>query len=653
MRYPRSVNELPRLDHLVSISALFALLLGCGDASPNVAPDAGAPHSDPLIRASLECVESVVRVQRDCLAAGLACPDHMEIVAAEAAVREAFAEYDADARAAAGFSTGLDPMELGARLGEACVGAGASFVAHTFGGPEGVLRTPNDLNAECLDAVAFASLDVYEAELRALVDCVDEGPCGLAELAASRDAARAAARAATEASCGSYVRSLRASPDELFDDALDEARCGLAELRPEHDGVDVDCGPRAEVEVPSRGAWTQITLDPADTNTRCGDGGPYAFWIRLADEGQPIDRVAFHLQGGGVCVFPDQCAQVAANSPGLLSSVDQTTPPTTHVMTDGAGNPLRDWTRVYLPYCTQDIFVGAGNAETFEDGLVIHRYGANNMRAAARRVRDILWTALDEGGGAGYRPSRVQVHAQGNSAGGFGILYNYQFFVDTLRWENTTAAPIAALALGGGAPSIAGLFFIQRRAWALGRQLPSYCRTDDCAVGDTMLLAHAARLAEGTAQRFLVVSNQVDGVQVGTTFYPSTAAWVNDARALYCDTRDTPRVHFFMPANGHPSARGAALERGRRGDAGRLVRRLLGRRRRHGPARSGRRGHVDQQHQRRHELRLYPRLKPTRERDRGRPGDVESTPPRQRRSRAPPRPRSTACGCRAPLSRCR
>src|SRR5215467_15488661 len=80
------------------------------------------------------------------------------------------------------------------------------------------------------------------------------------------------------------------------------------------------------VPVPARGEWAQVVLDEATYGTRCGDGTSYAFWIHLAPEGFPVDRVVVDMQGGGVCLFESDCLSSSAG--GLLNAFDEN-PPTT------------------------------------------------------------------------------------------------------------------------------------------------------------------------------------------------------------------------------------------------------------------------------------------------------------------------------------
>jgi hypothetical protein len=43
-------------------------------------------------------------------------------------------------------------------------------------------------------------------------------------------------------------------------------------------------------------------------------------------------------------------------------------------------SPFADWTKVYLPYCNQDVFIGGGATSNF-DQVTVHRFGAINVRA--------------------------------------------------------------------------------------------------------------------------------------------------------------------------------------------------------------------------------------------------------------------------------
>src|SRR6185369_12849045 len=92
--------------------------------------------------------------------------------------------------------------------------------------------------------------------------------------------------------------------------ALEQSRCMVATAHADVGPLTLDCGPRPSVPVPARGVWTQVVLD-SSYGAKCGNGGPYAFWLRLAPAGKPVEKVIINLQGGGVCIFessPPACA---------------------------------------------------------------------------------------------------------------------------------------------------------------------------------------------------------------------------------------------------------------------------------------------------------------------------------------------------------
>ena len=291
-------------------------------------------------------------------------------------------------------------------------------------------------------------------------------------------------------------------------------------------------------------------LDPETTGTRCGDGSPYAFWIRLAPEGAPVDHVVVGMQGGGVCIFGGDCATRPAD---LFESLNDQPETGGTLSNDPAVSPFADWTKVYLPYCTQDVFIGGGTTSNFDE-VTVHRYGAVDTRAAMRYVRDILWRELDRDTPEGYRPDRIRALFGGFSAGAFGTIYNYHWVLDDLQWAHTAAYPDAGLALDNGEAlgvRALGALLINGApplGWGATNFMPSYCTATDCGVGPVLLAATSPRLLAVPEQQMLVLSNQVDETQVETTYFSSTVAWVNAVRASYCATYQLPGVNYFLPA---------------------------------------------------------------------------------------------------------
>jgi hypothetical protein len=291
----------------------------------------------------------------------------------------------------------------------------------------------------------------------------------------------------------------------------------------------------------------RIILDEAVWGTRCGDGSSYAFWLQLAPEGAPADRVVVYMQGGGVCIGNDDCAGVSS---GLLRALDNTQATGGILSSTDSSNPYRDWTKVYLPYCTQDLHIGGGRTSVFPS-VTVERYGGVNVRAAMRYVRDVLWADLDATTPAGYRPDEVRAIFSGGSAGAFGAAYNYHWVLDDLRWPRTTAVPDAGLGLNNGSINgIAGLGLLITGdlAWGARSLLPPYCDESACSIVPRIEEMTSHRLGAFPEQRIVNVSNQVDTTQASTTRFPSLTSWINALPNSYCALRGTPGIHYFLSA---------------------------------------------------------------------------------------------------------
>lgn len=452
----------------------------------------------------------------------------------------------------AGFDAALSLAGLLERLRNTCTGEIESLVARSFGGPHTkVYRTAGSLQRPCLEEAFEEGARLLRGAFRAQSRCVRRArrgmPCSESALEAdlSKLTTRAAARIGKR--CNKLPDLTKLEAPEFLERAHAQSRCLVPLAHGSADPLDLDCGPRDAIALPERAEAIQVVLDGSVWGTRCGDGSPYAFWVRLAPEGAPAENVVVHMQGGGVCLFNDDCRRVSS---GLFRALDNNLASGGYMSNSNAANPFRDWTKVYLPYCTQDVHFGGGETDVFPD-VTVHRFGARNVRAALRYVRDLLWTALD-GTTEGYRPDRLRVLFGGTSAGGFGASFNYHYLLDDLRWSRATAAPGAALGIDNG--DILGMrgLGILFAAWGAEPYEPPYCRNNRCSIVPELQALHAERLGSVPEQRFLNVSNQVDNTQVATTFFDSLRDWIDGHRAAYCATQGLPGVNYFLPARpGH------------------------------------------------------------------------------------------------------
>lgn len=200
------------------------------------------------------------------------------------------------------------------------------------------------------------------------------------------------------------------------------------------------------------GGWQTVAGGPG---TGCAtDATPFEFYVHEGD----TRRIALYFQGGGACWNSRNCGLDGRRM--FENAIDDGDRPWISAQRTGIfdltnpANPLRDFTIVFVPYCSADIHMGLGTVryET-ADGkhLNVHHRGlANSQRAldwTAERYRDpkVLFVA---GGSAGAIPSpifasqlarrhpRAKVVQIGDGAGG----YRTTHLAATLEIWNATRA---------------------------------------------------------------------------------------------------------------------------------------------------------------------------------------------------------------------
>ena len=154
------------------------------------------------------------------------------------------------------------------------------------------------------------------------------------------------------------------------------------------------------------GAQEYRTLAPGG-DTICSDGSPYRFFVRQGDPG----RLVVEFEGGGACWSDFTCSLEIYNrrittdleqarQAGMLRGIHDP---------DNRENPFRDWTHVYVPYCTGDLHWGSTTRPYSLGGqpFSVHHKGAANAGSA------LSWTFAN-------MPDPRQVLVTGCSAGGYG-----------------------------------------------------------------------------------------------------------------------------------------------------------------------------------------------------------------------------------------
>ena len=494
-----------------------------------------------------ECTATVARLHADCLddADSLCDSSDPDVVAAFDTLR---AEVSASCETADLLDEAAASRSAG--LVAACDQEATSLVGRVAGGPQAaVWADASDDERECLATALSASIDQMEQSALGFAACADQ-PCSDTTMAESRAPLHDITIIEVEEVCPDLASLIALDPARLVQNTADQVDCIAAMGRPDIEDLGLTCGPSAaEFEAP-RGTWTQVVVDGERWGTKCGDGTDYAFWIRPAPEGEPLDKVLIGLEGGGVCVFAEDCGSRFERAPELFNALDNAEPLALGIAsTDPAESPYANWTQVFLPYCNQDVFAGGGVDEDLGSGVVVPRYGAVNARSAISMVRNWMWKSLEDDPDRpeGYRADQVQALIGGWSAGSYGTLYNYHWVLDDLGWARTTAFPDAGLALDNEqALGVRALGLVKIPLWGTLPYLPPYCFAGDCALASVLTESLAPRLLTVPEQQMLLLTNQIDDIQAGDSYFSTRESFLNALRKTYCDTKDLNGVAWYL-----------------------------------------------------------------------------------------------------------
>ena len=209
------------------------------------------------------------------------------------------------------------------------------------------------------------------------------------------------------------------------------------------------------------------TIEPGG-ETMCADGSAFKFFVYPGDPA----RLLVEFEGGGACWDAATCSTsfysrriamdpAAAEQAGLLVGIyDRKNPE----------NPFREWTHVYVPYCTGDLHWGNNDKTYAGPGgpFTVHHRGAVNATAAVswtyenvRAPRQVFVAGCSAGGyGSALWSAHVMAHYSGASAAqlsdsGAGVVPPGFFAIPLANWGAAAAWPnfIPALSLDRLDPS--------------------------------------------------------------------------------------------------------------------------------------------------------------------------------------------------------
>ena len=178
-----------------------------------------------------------------------------------------------------------------------------------------------------------------------------------------------------------------------------------------------------------------------------GSKADFHFWAKRGT----VNKLVVFFEGGGACWDSGTCSfPIATTTPAGAPALYQaeilpTDIPTTNAgifTADDARNPVKDWTQVYVPYCTGDIHGGSKaasdtHAVTGQAYQIEHR-GADNFKVILEWMRQNV--------------TPEQVLVTGSIAGAYGAVVQYP------RVRATWPGAISAMLGDAGQGVVAGSF---------------------------------------------------------------------------------------------------------------------------------------------------------------------------------------------------
>ncbi len=217
--------------------------------------------------------------------------------------------------------------------------------------------------------------------------------------------------------------------------------------------------PGRAIAAPADGSWTFIDVP----ESKCMNGSPTGFGVSLSPSST---QVLVYFEGGGACFDLVTCLAAShASGFGTKDLAGALKGPASGVLsrTDTA-NPFRDWSFVFIPYCTGDVHAGDNPNGPSNRAHV----GFANARHALERLIPSF-------------PRVDRVVVSGSSAGGFGAAYNFDQVARAFPCARVDLLDDAGIPMADAylKPCLQRLW---RDTWRLDKTLPVDCA--DCGAGE-------------------------------------------------------------------------------------------------------------------------------------------------------------------------
>ncbi|MEM7154717.1 MAG: pectin acetylesterase-family hydrolase [Myxococcota bacterium] len=202
------------------------------------------------------------------------------------------------------------------------------------------------------------------------------------------------------------------------------------------------------------GEWTWVDVE----GSMCRDGSMAGLSVRYGTS----PNVVIYLSGGNACFNFTSCSITGSdvsNQPngGNVGVLNR----------DDPANPVADWTHIYLPYCTGDVFAGSNpdSEHPIVPGGPQQFVGYDNVTLFLERIVPTF-------------PDVEKVLLTGSSAGGFGAAYNFD------QTAQAFGPDVDMILIDDAGPPMADEYLrpcLQqhwRDVWGLDETLPADC--DEC-----------------------------------------------------------------------------------------------------------------------------------------------------------------------------
>jgi hypothetical protein len=169
---------------------------------------------------------------------------------------------------------------------------------------------------------------------------------------------------------------------------------------------------------------TWFPIAPPETTNTCLNGTAFRFLVRLNSNDPSVQRLLIFFQGGGACwntetclnlyKDPVTCATVGVDAQGR--STDYPPAAINALLSKGifdyddARNPFKNFTTVFVPYCSGDIYMGSRANVPYGGGQTLNHMGAVNVKAVLTFLA-----------GTGIQPAGIAM--AGGSAGAYASVF--------------------------------------------------------------------------------------------------------------------------------------------------------------------------------------------------------------------------------------